>query len=75
MEKFGIDAEGITKGYACKIMDTVIGRSAKGLATMKQVRCLHRFGYKNAANMTFDEATKKITRLATVGWQRWKLHD
>lgn len=75
LEKFGIDAEGISKGYACRIMDTVIGRSEKGLATMKQVRLLHRFGYNNAASMTFDEATKKITRLAAVGWQRWKLRD
>ena len=75
LEKFGIDAEGITKGYACRIMDTVIGRSKKGLATMKQVRLLNRFGYEKAAQMTMDEATKKISRLAAVGWQRWKLRD
>lgn len=75
LEKFGIDAEGITKGYACRIMDTVIGRSQMGLATMKQVRLLNRYGYDNAAQMTFDQATKKISRLAAVGWQRWKLHD
>lgn len=74
LEKFGIDAEGITKGYACRIMDTVIGRSKKGLATMKQVRLLNRFGY-DAAKMTMDEATKKISRLAAVGWQRWRLRD
>lgn len=74
LEKFGIDAEGITKGYACRIMDTVIGRSRKGLATMKQVRLLNRFGY-DAAKMSMDEATKKISRLAAVGWQRWKLHE
>jgi superfamily II DNA or RNA helicase len=74
LEKFGIDAEGVTKGYACRIMDTVIGRSQKGLATMKQVRCLNRFGY-DASKMTMEEATKKISRLAAVGWQRWKLHD
>lgn len=75
LEKFGIDAEGITKGYACRIMDTVISRSQMGLATMKQVRLLNRYGYDNAAQMTFDQATKKISRLAAVGWQRWKLHD
>ena len=74
LEKFGIDAEGITKGYACRIMDTVIGRSKKGLATMKQVRLLNRFGY-DAAKMSMDEATKKISRLAAVNWQRWKLRD
>lgn len=75
LEKLGIDAEGITKGYACRIMDTVIGRSQMGLATMKQVRLLNRYGYDNAAQMTFDQATKKISRLAAIGWQRWKLHD
>jgi hypothetical protein len=75
LEKFGIDAEGITKGYASRIMDTVIGRSKKGLATMKQVRLLNHFGYEKAAQMTMDEATKKISRLAAVGWQRWKLRD
>jgi hypothetical protein len=74
LEKFGIDAEGITKGYTCRIMDTVIGRSKKGLATMKQVRLLNRFGY-DAAKMSMDEATKKISRLAAVNWQRWRLRD
>ena len=74
LERFGIDAEGITKGYACKIMDTVIGRSDKGLATMKQVRALKRAGY-DAAQWSFEEASKKISRLASVGWRRWKLHE
>lgn len=74
LERFGIDAEGITKGYACKIMDTVIGRSDKGLATMKQVRALKRAGY-DAAQWSFEEASKKISRLAAVGWQRWKLRE
>lgn len=74
LERFGIDAEGITKGYASKIMDTVIDRSRKGLATMKQVRLLNRFGY-DSAGWTMEQATKKISALAAVGWQRWKLHD
>jgi superfamily II DNA or RNA helicase len=74
LERFGIDAEGITKGYACKIMDTVIGRSDKGLATMKQVRALKKAGY-DAAQWSFEEASKKISRLAAVGWQRWKLRE
>ena len=75
LEKFGIDAEGIAKGYACKIMDRVIARSKSGLATVKQVRLLNRYGYDGASRMTFGEASKKISRLAAVGWQRWKLHD
>lgn len=75
LEKFGIDAEGIAKGYACKIMDRVIARSKNGLATVKQVRLLNRYGYDGASRMTFEEASKKISRLAAVGWQRWKLHE
>lgn len=74
LEKFGIDAEGITKGYACRIMDTVIGRSQRGLATMKQVRILKRHGY-DAAAWSFDQASRKISRLASVGWQRWRLRE
>lgn len=74
LERFGIDAEGITKGYASKIMDTVIDRSRKGLATMKQVRLLNRYGY-DSAGWTMEQATKKISALAAVGWQKWKLRD
>lgn len=38
LANFGIDAEGITKGYACAIMDRLISRSAQGMATIKQIR-------------------------------------
>lgn len=74
LQKFGIDAEGITKGYACAIMDKLISRSSDGLATVKQVRALKRFGY-DPAQWTFEQASKKLNALAAVGWKRWKLHD
>ena len=74
LQKFGIDAEGITKGFACAIMDKVIQRSRQNLATVKQVRTLSSFGY-DAAGWTFDDASKKISALAAVGWKRWKLND
>jgi hypothetical protein len=44
------------------------------MATVKQVMCLRRFGY-DPAEWTREQAIKKISALAAVGWKRWKLHD
>lgn len=74
LQRFGVDAEGISKGYACAIMDRLIGRSRNNLATIKQVKALKRFGYE-PADWTFDQASKKLNALAAVGWKRYKLHD
>lgn len=74
LQRFGVDADGISKGYACAIMDKLIGRSKRNMATIKQVKALKRFGYE-PANWTFEQASKKLSALSAVGWQRWKLHD
>ena len=74
LQRFGVDAEGMSKGYACAIMDRLIGRSRRDLATIKQIRTLKRFGYE-PANWTFEQASKKLSALSAVGWKRWKLHD
>lgn len=74
LAKFGVDAEGITKGYACAIMDRLISRSRRNLASVKQVKCLRRFGYE-PIDWTFDQASKKISALAAVGWKKWRLHE
>lgn len=74
LQKLGIDAEGITKGYACAILNRVIGRSKQNLATVKQIKTLQRFGY-TATDWSFEQASKKLSALAAVGWKRWKLHD
>ena len=74
LAKFGVDAEGITKGYACAIMDRLISRSRRNLASVKQVKCLRRFGYE-PIDWTFEQANRKISALAAVGWKRWKLND
>lgn len=74
LQNFQIDAEGVTKGYASAILDRLISRSKKGLATPKQVKCLKGFGYE-AVEWTRDQASKKISQLAAVGWKRWKLND
>ena len=74
LQRFGIDAEGISKGYASMLLDRLIGRSKKNLATVKQVRTLKRFGY-DPVNWTFQEASAKMSALAAVGWKRYRLHD
>ena len=55
-------------------MDKLIKRAKDGFATAKQVKLLNSFGY-NATNWSKEQATKKISQLAAVGWKRWKLHD
>ena len=74
LQNFGIDADGITKGYACAIMDRLISRAGRQLATVKQVKLLRRFGY-NPIDWTREQASKKISALAAAGWKRYKLHD
>lgn len=74
LQNFGIDAEGISKGYASAILDKIIGRSNANMATVKQIKCLKKFGY-DPADWSFDQASKKISQLAAVNWKRWKLHD
>lgn len=74
LQKFGIDADGITKGHASAIMDSLIKRAKGGYATPKQIKLLNSFGY-NASQWSKEQATKKISALAAVGWKRWKLHD
>lgn len=74
LQNFGIDADGITKGYASAIIDRLVGRSGNKLATVKQVKTLKRFGY-DPADWTFEQASKKLSALSAVGWKRWKLHD
>lgn len=74
LERFGVDADGITKGYASAILDRLIGRSKQKKATVKQVKLLRRFGYE-PTDWSLDQAKKKIDALAAVGWKRYKLND
>lgn len=69
LNNFGIDADGITKGYACQLMDKLVGRIEKNLATVKQVQLLRRFGY-DAINWSFEHASYMITKLAKNNWRR-----
>lgn len=74
LSRFGIDADGISKGFASMIMGRLIDRSKGNLATVKQIKCLRKFGY-DPIDWTFEQANRKISALAAVGWKRWKLRD
>lgn len=69
LEKFGIFAEGMTKGRASNILDAVIKRSHDGLASLKQVKLLSRFGY-DAKLWSFEHAGYVIDKLAKNNWRR-----
>lgn len=74
LKNFGVDPDGMSKGYACAILDRLIARSQKKLATVKQVQCLRKFGY-DPISWSFEQASKKISALRQVGWNRYLLHD
>lgn len=74
LENFGVDAEGITKGYACQLMDRLVVRASNGMATINQIQALRKFGY-DPIDWTFEQASKKMSALKAVGWKRWRLND
>jgi superfamily II DNA or RNA helicase len=53
---------------AHKMLDVLIGRSKKGLCTLKQAELLQRFGYDTEA--TFAEASRLIDGVAKNNWRR-----
>lgn len=74
LESFGIDADGVSRGYACQILDRVFDRMRENKASIKQINLLRRYGY-DPIDWTFEQASKKIGALAAVGWKRWKLRE
>ena len=73
MENSGINPDGMSKGQCSQIIDRLINRRNEGLATVKQVMCLERFGYRDVGMWPFELASQKITQLAAVGWKPYKL--
>lgn len=74
LESFGVNADGISKGYASQILDRLIKRSQQHKATIKQINLLRRFDY-DPIDWSFEQANKKIGALSAVGWKRWRLHE
>ena len=75
LKGLGVDAEGISKGFASQIITRAANRRKAGLASLKMVRTLKRFGYANPLEWTKEDAKKKISALAAVGWKRYLLND
>ena len=69
LNNFGVDADGITKGYAAQIMGRLIARASENKATVKQIRVLRRYGYE-PTDWSFDKASAAISKLARNGWRR-----
>lgn len=70
IENFGMSAEGMCKGQASKLIDTLMAR--RGMSTPKQIKLLQSKGFKNVQNWTIDEASAIIGQLAKNGWQPYK---
>ena len=80
LAKHGIFPGDITSaGHAQVLIQTLDQRKTSGMALPRQVRCLERYGRKNAGKLNIDEANKIIRRIAGNGWrlpdglrQAWK---
>ena len=69
LENCGIRVtEGMTKGYASKLLDVIMKRINAGLCTPKQMKTLERYGFVNVATWSKNEAGDMLTRLARNGW-------
>ena len=73
LENNNIDTTGMSKGIASQVIDRLINRRNAGLATVKQVMCLERYGYRDVGMWPFELASRKISELAAVGWKPYKL--
>jgi superfamily II DNA or RNA helicase len=80
LAKHGIFPGDITSaGHAQVLIQTLEARKTSGMALPRQVRCLERYGRKNAGKLESEAATKIIRRIAGNGWrlpdglrQAWK---
>lgn len=69
LEKAGIFPDEVKcAGHASRLIDTLSKRSAEGLATPKQIRCLERYGFEGVGTWEFVAASNLITRIAANRW-------
>jgi len=69
IEQAGISTDGLCKGHASRIIDSIIARRRQGLATPKQVRMLVSKGFNNAGLWTFEQASNMMSILAQNRWR------
>lgn len=64
LSAYGFDIHRIAdRGQASALIDSLIGRTAKRLATFKQVRLLKRFGHHKAETYSFEQASRLINQI------------
>jgi len=65
----------LTKGDASRWLDAIASRNRSGLATLRQAKVLHRYGY-DPRSLSRSEASRLLDGIAANGWRRsWKLVD
>lgn len=69
LKRFSVQAEGMSKGQASVILEELIGRANRGLATIKQVQLLEKRGFTRADEWTKEEASHMIDMMAKNRWQ------
>lgn len=69
LEKRGIYADSVeSAGLASLLIDRLQRRTAAGLATPKQIRCLERYGFRQVGTWSFSSASAMISRLSANRW-------
>lgn len=69
LAKFGVDiTEDLSRAQASKLMDEMIGRMKRGLATYRQARWLIAHGYPDT--LTRAQASRVMDAWARNGWRR-----
>ena len=69
LESFGIFPDEIeSAGKAQMLLDRLVERKDRGLATPKQIRLLERFGFQHVGTWPFEAARKMVARIAAQGW-------
>ena len=71
LERSGIMLETLSVPEQRKVLNQMINRKVKGLATPKQCKCLKRYGYRTQ-HMKKDEASRLIDELANNNWRKPK---
>lgn len=70
LERRGIFPESVENmGKASLLIDRLKRRQDEGLSTLKQIRCLERYGFSRVGTWRFEKASRMISRLAMSHWQ------
>lgn len=69
LERRGIDANGMSRGMASKLIGAIIERTNMNLATPRQVMQLERFGFVHPGTWSFAAASSVMEMLASNNWK------